>query len=1101
MPARNDIRSILVNGSGPILIGQACEFDYSGTQACKILRRLGYRVVLVNSNPATIMTDPEFADATYVEPLTHDSVLSIIQREHPDALLPTLGGQTGLNVSVALAESGALASHGVRLIGAGIEAIRRAEDRRLFVKTMVEAGLPLPRSGFAHTVAEALTVGGEVGYPVIVRPSYVLGGGGSGIAAGPEQLTGLAADGLAASPITEVLVEESVAGWKEFELEVMRDGADNAVVVCSIENVDPMGVHTGDSVTVAPAQTLTDREYQLMRDHGLACIRAIGVETGGSNVQFAVNPADGRIVLIEMNPRVSRSSALASKATGFPIAKIAAMLAVGFTLDEIRNDITGETLAAFEPALDYVAVKVPRWAFEKFPEADAALTTKMKSVGEVMAIGRTFAEALGKAYRALEREVDLGPPAAGWEPLACLATATEGRLQAVEGALAAGYSVDEVAKASSIDPWFVDQIAKVAEAAALLRGRELDALSAEEVRRAKRAGLSDRRIARLTGSTERDVRAARRVLCVMPVFKTVDTCAGEFAARTPYFYSTYEDETEVRRGTRPRVVILGAGPNRIGQGIEFDYACVHAAFALDAAGFETVMINSNPETVSTDYDTSDRLYFEPLTLEDVLAVCEAERPLGVIVQLGGQTPLALARELEGEGVRVLGTSPADLDVAEDRLKFGSLLRELAIPSPAHGVAGSPEEARAVAERIGYPLLVRPSYVLGGRAMEIVYGGGELDHFVATAAAASPEHPVFMDRFLEGAVEVDVDAISDGHEVLIGAVMEHIEEAGVHSGDSSCVIPPPTLTDDLLDRIERTVADIARALRIRGLLNVQLAVRDELAYVLEANPRASRTVPFVGKATGVPLAKLAARVMAGAALADLRLEGLVGGADGAYRRLRHVAVKAAVLPFGRFPGVDTLLGPEMRSTGEVMGIATDLGTALAKAQRATGAALPSSGTVFVSVADRDKRAVLLPARRLADLGFDILATRGTAALLARAGISARVVRKRFEGSPNPAELIAAGRVDLVINTPFGRDPRTDGYFIRTAAAAAGVPCITTVPGIMAAVQGIEALRAGGSVPRPLQEYHAAEPLPSASEQLALVEIDAMPALSLDREEAR
>jgi carbamoyl-phosphate synthase large subunit len=1101
MPARDDIRSILVIGSGPIVIGQACEFDYSGTQACKVLRRLGYRVVLVNSNPATIMTDPEFADATYVEPLTHDSVLSIIQRERPDALLPTLGGQTGLNVSVALAESGALGSHGVRLIGAGIEAIRRAEDRRLFVKTMEEAGLPLPRSGLAHTVAEAVAVGGDVGYPVIVRPSYVLGGGGSGLAASQDELARLAADGLAASPITEVLVEASVAGWKEFELEVMRDGADNAVVVCSIENVDPMGVHTGDSVTVAPAQTLTDREYQLMRDYGLACIRAIGVETGGSNVQFAVDPANGRMVLIEMNPRVSRSSALASKATGFPIAKIAAMLAVGFTLDEIRNDITGETLAAFEPALDYVAVKVPRWAFEKFPQADAGLTTKMKSVGEVMAIGRTFAEALGKAYRALERDVDLGPPAVGWEPLESLAEATERRLQAVEGALAAGHSVEDVAEASSIDPWFVDQIASVAEAAAMLRGREAHTLSEDEVRRAKRAGLSDRRIARLTGSTERDVRAARRVLGVMPVFKTVDTCGGEFAARTPYFYSTYEEETEVRPGTRPRVVILGAGPNRIGQGIEFDYACVHAAFALDAAGFETVMINSNPETVSTDYDTSGRLYFEPITIEDVLAVCEAERPLGVIVQLGGQTPLAMARELEREGVRVLGTSPEDLDVAEDRLKFGALLRELAIPSPAHGVAGSPEEARAVAERIGYPLLVRPSYVLGGRAMEIVYGGGEVDHFVASAAAASPEHPVFMDRFLEGAVEVDVDAVSDGHEILIGAVMEHIEEAGVHSGDSSCVIPPATLSDELLDRIERTVAEIARALRIRGLLNIQLAVRDEVAYVLEANPRASRTVPFVGKATGIPLAKLAARVMAGAALADLRLEGLVGGADGAYRRLRHVAVKAAVLPFGRFPGVDTLLGPEMRSTGEVMGIAPDLGMALAKAQRATGAALPSSGTVFVSVADRDKRAVLLPARRLADLGFDIMATRGTAALLARAGIRARIVRKRFEGSPNPAELIAAGRVDLVINTPFGRDPRTDGYFIRTAAAAAGVPCITTVPGILAAVQGIEALRTGGSAPMTLQEYHAAELLPPASEQLVLVEIDAMPALSVGTEEAR
>jgi carbamoyl-phosphate synthase large subunit len=1099
MPAREDIRSILVIGSGPIVIGQACEFDYSGTQACKVLRRLGYRVVLVNSNPATIMTDPEFADATYVEPLAHDSVLAIIERERPNALLPTLGGQTGLNVSVALAESGALASHGVRLIGAGIDAIRRAEDRRLFVKTMQDAGLPLPRSGFAHTVAEALSVAGDVGYPVIVRPSFVLGGGGSGLADGPDELARMAAEGLAASPITEVLVEESVAGWKEFELEVMRDGADNAVVVCSIENVDPMGVHTGDSVTVAPAQTLTDREYQVMRDHGLACIRAIGVETGGSNVQFAVNPVDGRIVLIEMNPRVSRSSALASKATGFPIAKIAAMLAVGFTLDEIPNDITGETLAAFEPALDYVAVKVPRWAFEKFPSADAGLNTKMKSVGEVMAIGRTFTEALGKAFRALERDFDLGPD--GPAPsLASLAIASEHRLLALEAALAAGHPIDEVAAASRIDPWFVDQIAQVAEAAEALRGRALDSIGADDLREAKRTGLSDRRIARLTGSTEQEVRQVRVGLGVVPVFKTVDTCAGEFAARTPYYYSTYEDETEVRPSLRPRVVILGAGPNRIGQGIEFDYACVHAAFALREAGFETVMVNSNPETVSTDYDTSDRLYFEPLTLEDVLAVCAAEGPLGVVVQLGGQTPLAMAAGLAKEGVRVLGTSPADLDVAEDRVKFGRLLRDLGIPAPTHGEAHSNAEARQVADRIGYPLLVRPSYVLGGRAMEIVYDPGELDHFVATAAAASPDHPVFMDRFLEGAIEVDVDAVADGQEILVGAVMEHIEEAGVHSGDSSCVIPPATLSDDVLDRIEETVAEIARALRVRGLLNVQLAVRDEVAYVLEANPRASRTVPFVGKATGVPLAKLAARVMAGATLADLRLEGLIGDEAGRYRRLPHVAVKAAVLPFGRFPGVDTLLGPEMRSTGEVMGVSPDLGSALAKAQRGTGAALPSTGTVFVSVADRDKRAVVLPARRLSDLGFEILATRGTAALLARAGIPARVVRKRSEGSPDPAELIAAGRVDLVINTPFGRGPRTDGYFIRTAAVAAGIPCITTVPGILAAVQGIEAVRSGGRPPRSLQEYHAAEPAPAASEQLVLVELDAVPAVSLVTEEA-
>lgn len=1070
MPARQDIHTILVIGSGPIVIGQACEFDYSGTQACKVLRRLGYRVVLVNSNPATIMTDPEFAEATYIEPLTPSSVLSVIRRERPDALLPTLGGQTALNVSVALGEAGALEANGVRLIGASLEAIRRAEDRRLFVRTMQEAGLPLPRSGLAHSADEAVSVAESIGYPVIVRPSFVLGGGGSGVVASREELVPLAAEGLAASPIAEILVEQSVVGWKEFELEVMRDGADNAVVVCSIENVDPMGVHTGDSVTVAPAQTLTDREYQQMRDYGLACIRAIGVDTGGSNVQFAVDPADGRMALIEMNPRVSRSSALASKATGFPIAKIAAMLAVGLTLDEIPNDVTGETLAAFEPALDYVAVKVPRWAFEKFPQADRVLTTKMKSVGEVMAIGRTFAEALGKAYRALEGDFDLGPEVG---PTEAAELPTERRLILMEKALGEGSTVDDLAAASGIDPWFIDQIALVAEQAAVLRDRTLSAVSAEEMWEAKRAGLSDRRIARLTGSTEAAVRAHRRALGVVPVFKTVDTCAGEFSARTPYYYSAYEEESEVQPGALPRVVILGAGPNRIGQGIEFDYACVHAAFALRQAGFETVMVNSNPETVSTDYDTSDRLYFEPIALEDVLAVCECERPVGVILQLGGQTPLAMAAELQGEGVPVLGTAPADLDLAEDRSKFGALLRTLGIPSPPHGAAGSAEHARSVARSIGYPLLVRPSYVLGGRAMEIVYSDDELDSFVASAAAASPRHPLFMDRFLEGAVEVDVDVVADGADVLIGAVMEHIEEAGVHSGDSSCVIPPPTLSDRELDAIEETVSRLARSLRVRGLLNVQLAVRDEVAYVLEANPRASRTVPFVGKATGVLLAKAAARIMAGASLADLRSEGLVPERP-VYRRLAHVAVKAAVLPFGRFPGVDTVLGPEMRSTGEVMGIASDLGAALAKAQEGTGAALPTSGAAFISVADRDKRDILLPARRLSQLGFTILATRGTAAVLARSGVTVSTLLKRSEGSPNAADLIAEGKVDLVINTPFGRGPRTDGYFIRTAAAARGVPCITTVPGVLAAVQGIEALRQGTAVPRPLQEYHAAKP---------------------------
>ena len=951
---------------------------------------------------------------------------------------------------------------------------------------MEGAGLSLPRSGFAATVAEALGIAEELGYPVIVRPSFVMGGGGSGLAADPAELRRLAAEGLFASPVTEVMVEESVAGWKEFELEVMRDGADDAVVVCSIENVDPMGVHTGDSVTVAPQQTLSDREYQAMRDAGLACIRAIGVETGGSNVQFAVDPRDGRMVVIEMNPRVSRSSALASKATGFPIAKIAAMLAVGFRLDEIPNDITGETLASFEPTLDYVAVKIPRWSFEKFAGSDHVLTTRMKSVGEVMAIGRTFAEALGKAYRALERDFDLGPgPRDGGSP----ALATERRLLQVEAALGAGAGVEEVAATSGIDPWFVDQIARTAEAAAGLAGRALEDVEAGDLRRAKRAGLSDRRIAGLTGATEGEVRDARTRLGVVAVFKTVDTCAGEFAARTPYYYSTYEEEDEVRPGPRPRVVILGAGPNRIGQGIEFDYACVHAAFALRGAGFETVMVNSNPETVSTDYDTSDRLYFEPITLEDVLGVCRAERPVGVIVQLGGQTPLAMAAELRREGVPVLGTAPEDLDVAEDRLRFGRLLSGLGIPSPAHGVAASAEEARRVADRIGFPLIVRPSYVLGGRAMDIVDVPEELDHFVAEAAQASPEHPVFMDRFLEGAIEVDVDAVSDGREVLVGAVMEHIEEAGIHSGDSSCVIPPPTLSDDELDVIERSVFRIARALRVRGLLNVQLAVRDDVVYVLEANPRASRTLPFVAKATGVSLARIAARVMAGASLQDLRGEGLLPGPGTRYRRLGHVAVKAAVLPFQRFPGADTVLGPEMRSTGEVMGVAEDLGLALAKAQEATGAALPTSGTVFLSVANRDKRAILLPARRLAELGFRIVATRGTASVLARAGIPVTTVLKRSEGNPNAADLIAEGRIDLVINTPFGRGPRTDGSVIRAAAWQAGVACITTLPGVVAAVQGIEALAVGARLLRPLQEYHAARPALTEANHAARAEPDA------------
>jgi carbamoyl-phosphate synthase large subunit len=1081
MPRRTDIGSIMVIGSGPIVIGQACEFDYSGTQACKVLRREGFRVSLVNSNPATIMTDPAFADRTYIEPLTPEHVLGVLERERPDAILPTLGGQTGLNVCVALAESGDLDRLGVRLVGASLEAIHRAEDRSGFQRTMLEAGLDVPRADTARDVETALSIGDDVGYPVIVRPSFTLGGGGSGFAGTRDELATLAARSLEASPVGEILVEESIAGWKEFELEVMRDGDDNGVIVCSIENVDPMGVHTGDSITVAPQQTLTDREYQSMRDAALTVLRAVGVETGGSNVQFAVDPRSGRQVLIEMNPRVSRSSALASKATGFPIAKIAALLAVGYRLDEITNDITGMTPAAFEPTLDYVVVKIPRFAFEKFPDADPVLGSTMRSVGEVMAIGRTFKEALGKAWRGLERaghdEGWAGLPAPA-DALAALAIPTEDRLRQVEGAIRAGHGVERIAATSGIDPWFVDQIAQVVEESEAIEGRHLADLDADTLRGAKRAGLSDRRIARLVGETEDGVRARRDELGVAPVYKTVDTCAGEFEARTPYHYSTYEEETEVRPAERPRVVILGAGPNRIGQGIEFDYACVHAAAALEEAGFESVMVNSNPETVSTDYDTSSRLYFEPLTPEDVIAVCRAERPVGVVAQLGGQTPLALARRLQAEGFPILGTSPEAIDLAEDRGRFARLLADLGIPAPPHGEARTLVEARAIADRIGYPVVVRPSYVLGGRAMEIVFDGGELERFVRTAAEASPEHPVLIDRFLEGAIEVDVDAVCDGADVFIGAVMEHIEEAGVHSGDSSCQIPPATLSDEELDEIEGLVRTIASRLGVVGLLNLQLAVKDERIWVLEANPRSSRTVPFVSKVIGVSLARVATLVLTGRTLAELREAAVVPQDPRHYRHVPYTSVKAAVLPFGRFPDVDTILGPEMRSTGEVMGVDADPGAALAKAMLAAGHALPSSGTVFVSVANRDKRAIVFPAKRLADMGFRLLATGGTAGVLRRAGIPVERVAKVSEDPDNVAGLIRGGSVDLVINTPFGRAPRSDGSEIRRAAAAVGVACVTTLPGAFAAVRGIEAIRGGPTIPRSIQEHHTsagAEPV--------------------------
>jgi carbamoyl-phosphate synthase large subunit len=1078
MPRRDDLRKILVIGSGPIVIGQACEFDYSGVQACKVLRSEGFEVVLVNSNPATIMTDPEFAEATYVEPITAEYVGKIIERERPDAILPTLGGQTGLNVAMDLAASGVLDAFDVEMIGATPESIRRAEDRRAFKETMREAGLDLPRSTFAYSIEEAVSAAGDIGYPVVVRPSYVLGGGGSGVVHEEDSLRRIAAEGIRLSTIGEVLIEESIFGWKEFELELMRDRNDNVVVVCSIENVDPMGVHTGDSITVAPAMTLTDVEYQGMRDDGARVMRAIGVETGGSNVQFAVHPRTGRRVVIEMNPRVSRSSALASKATGFPIAKIAAKLAVGYSLDEILNDITKKTPASFEPSIDYVVVKIPRWAFEKFAGAERTLGTKMKSVGEVMAIGRTFCEALQKGFRSLERD-HLGIGSRREELSvddlrAAIGAPTEERLHLVEQALAQGLPVAEVAEATSIDPWFVDQIARIAEADAALSDVDgLEQLDAVTLRKAKRMGFSDAHLGQLVAASEAEVRQHRIALGLLPTYKTVDTCAAEFEASTPYHYSTYEDEDEVRDSDRPKIVILGSGPNRIGQGIEFDYCCVHAAFALREAGFETIMVNCNPETVSTDYDTSDRLYFEPLTFEDVMNVVERERPMGVIVQLGGQTPLKLATSLDRAGVPILGTSPDSIDRAEDRERFGAVLADLRLPHPPNGVARSAAEARAVAESIGYPVLVRPSYVLGGRAMEIVYEESSLERYMKTAVQVSPSHPVLIDRFLEGAIEVDCDALFDGEDIYVGGVLEHIEEAGIHSGDSACVLPPFTLSDDQIDEIVAHTVAIAQALDVRGLINIQFAMKDEEVYVLEANPRASRTVPFVSKATGVPLAKAAARLMAGSTLAELRAEGMVPAKRVGHDGIEHVAVKEAVLPFDRFPGVDTVLGPEMRATGEVMGIDSTFGGAFAKAESAAGVRLPTKGTVFISVANRDKRAAIFPAKRLHDLGFDLLATRGTAKLLRRVGVDVDIVGKVSApddgDEPNVAERIARGEIDLIFNTPFGRGARTDGYFIRTAAVEAGVPSITTMAGMAAAVQAIETLRDGGVSVRSLQDY--------------------------------
>jgi carbamoyl-phosphate synthase large subunit len=1093
MPKRTDISSVLVIGSGPIVIGQACEFDYSGTQACRVLRDEGIRVILVNSNPATIMTDPEFADATYIEPITPEIVAKVIEKERPDALLATLGGQTALNTAMSLHEAGVLDQYGVELIGANVDAIEAGEDRQKFKAIVEDIGGESARSVVAHTLDECLAAADELGYPMVVRPSFTMGGAGSGLARDEAQLRRMAGAGLQASPTTEVLLEESILGWKEYELELMRDRADNVVVVCSIENLDPMGVHTGDSITVAPAMTLTDREYQHLRDLSIDIIRAVGVDTGGCNIQFAVEPDTGRVIVIEMNPRVSRSSALASKATGFPIAKIAAKLAVGYTLDEIPNDITRETPASFEPTLDYVVVKVPRFAFEKFPGADPTLTTHMKSVGEAMAIGRCFTEALQKALRSLEkRDATFAWPAAeglaAAELVAAAAVPHDGRLRVVQQALWAGASVEELYTATGIDPWFLDQVELVNEVAAEVAGAtELDR---DLLMRAKRHGFSDAQVGALRGMSEAVVRGVRHALGIRPVFKTVDTCAAEFAATTPYHYSSYDEETEVAPRDEPAVLILGSGPNRIGQGIEFDYSCVHASFALREQGLRTVMVNCNPETVSTDYDTSDRLYFEPLTLEDVLEVVHAEQQagpvLGVIVQLGGQTPLGLAAGLEAAGVTILGTTVESIHLAEDRGSFSDVLSDAGLLAPKHGTATSYDRARRVAADIGYPVLVRPSYVLGGRGMQIVYDEDELATYMTEATEISADRPVLVDRFLDDAIEIDVDALYDGHELYLGGVMEHIEEAGIHSGDSACVLPPVTLGREEVERVRDQTGRLAEGIGVRGLINVQFALAGDVLYVLEANPRASRTAPFVSKATGVPLAKAAARIMVGATIADLRAEGLLPAHDSGRLpepggRPTHVAVKEAVLPFKRFRtvegrGVDHILGPEMRSTGEVMGIDSSFGTAFAKSQAAAYGGLPSKGTVFVSMANRDKRAMIFPMKRLADLGFSIVATAGTADVLLRNGVDAAVVRKHSAGpgpggEPTIVERILAGEVDMVVNTPSGRSARADGYEIRSAAIAMDRPIITTVQELAAAVQGIEALGRGELDVRSIQDWTA------------------------------
>jgi len=1085
MPKRDDIHSVLVIGSGPIVIGQACEFDYSGTQACRVLKQEGVRVILVNSNPATIMTDPDFADATYVEPITWEVIETIIAKEKPDAILPTLGGQTALNAAMQLHEHGILEKYGVELIGAKFEAIQKGEDRQIFKELVVEAGAEVARSHIAHTVEEALEFAEDLGYPLVVRPSFTMGGLGSGFAYTPEDLRRIAGDGIHQSPTSEVLLEESILGWKEYELELMRDTSDNTVVVCSIENVDPVGVHTGDSITVAPALTLTDREYQKLRDIGIDIIRAVGVDTGGCNIQFAVNPENGRIIVIEMNPRVSRSSALASKATGFPIAKIAAKLAIGYRLDEIPNDITRVTPASFEPTLDYVVVKVPRFAFEKFPAADPTLTTTMKSVGEAMAIGRSFTSALQKALRSLEKRgssFHWGAESRTVEELLeSIATPTDGRIVDVQQALRLGATPAQVFEATKIDPWFIDQIVLINEVAEQLRDAET--LDTDTLRYAKDHGFSDAQIGELRGFGEADVREVRHILGVRPVYKTVDTCAGEFPALTPYHYSSYDEETEVAPSDTRKVVILGSGPNRIGQGVEFDYSCVHASFALHDAGFETIMINCNPETVSTDYDTSDRLYFEPLTLEDVLEVIHAESQtgelVGVVVQLGGQTALGLAKGLEAAGVPILGTTPEAIDLAEERGLFAGILEDAGLLAPRNGTAIDFPSAAHAAEQIGYPVLVRPSFVLGGRGMEIVYDTPSLaDYFerVAGQGIVGPAHPLLVDRFLDDAIEIDVDALYDGERLYIGGVMEHIEEAGIHSGDSSCTLPPITLGRREIDRVREATLKIAEGIGVRGLLNVQFAIGAGVLYVLEANPRASRTVPFVSKALGIPLAKAASRIMVGDTVTGLIEEGLLPEADGSVIPMDSpVAVKEAVLPFKRFRTregkiVDSVLGPEMRSTGEVMGIDRDFPTAFAKSQAAAYGGMPLEGTVFVSVSDRDKRAIVLPVLRLKQLGYAIVATEGTAEVLNRNGIEASIVRKFSEAPEEDSVvgLITRNEVDVVINTPSGRSARADGYEIRAAAVAGDKPLFTTIAELSAAVASLDAVREGFEVTS-LQEY--------------------------------